>query len=189
MATGTIQRVRSVITGVAGTPRYSNLYFQGPSDPDEDYVSAVHTMWTAAAGRILTGLTVTVQGAITVIDSSTGNVTAVGGFSDQTVTTSGGGGELPAATCGLARFRTGVYVAGREIRGRMFLPYPNLGDMVAAKPDSSYIATWNGAFDAMNMTGAANGAWCVYSPKNHRNELVANHDVWNNYAVLRSQRD
>jgi hypothetical protein len=189
MATGTVQRVRSIVTGVAGTPRYSNLYFQGPSAPDEDYVHAVNSMWTVVLGRILTGLTITVEGAITVINSSTGDIVDVGGFTNHTLTTSGGGGELPPATCGLAQFHTGKYVAGRELRGRMYLPYPNAGDMTNGAPDASYISAWSSAFDTMNMTGQANGAWCIYSPKNHLNELVSSHSIWNKYAVLRSQRD
>lgn len=189
MATGPIQRVRSIITGVAGSPRYSNLYFQGPDSPDEDLVDAVESMWDAAKARIDDSLTITILGAVTVLDSATGDVIAVGGFSDRTVTSTGTGGALPFATCGLARFRTGEYVGGREIRGRMYLPYPPMADMSGGKPTSSYIDDWQGAFETMNSLDEANGAWCVWSRKHGQNALVKNFDVWNNFAVLRSQRD
>lgn len=189
MATGPIQRVRSVLTGVGGAPRYSNLYFQGPDIPDSDYQDAVVAMWNAVLLRVYHGITITVEGTVTVLDSATGNVLAVGGFANQTLTTTGSGDALPLATCGLARFHTGVFLGSREVRGRMFLPYPPAGDSAAAMPDSSYIADWNGAFVTMNAEENANGAWCVWSRKNGQNELVSEHDIWDNWAVLRSQRD
>lgn len=184
----TLTRIRSVLTGVPGAPRYSNLYFNGGVGSESDYHDAVVALWTAAGGRVQGGATVTIEGLWAHIDAASGAITGTGNVGDDTLVTSGAGGELPLATCGLAQFHTGVYVGGREVRGRMFLPWPDNNSNAGGIPSSTYKDDWTNAFTILDDISHANGAFCVWSRKNGVAPLVTSTTVWNEYAVLRSQR-
>jgi len=124
----TIARVRTVLTGVAGTPWYSNLYFvdEGGTPIATTAVGWVNDMWTAAAGAISDNVDWLVQGEVAQIDEATGLLTGITTVADE----SGGGtatdDELPFQTQALTRWLTDDFVHGRRLRGRLF--WPGMGE-------------------------------------------------------------
>ena len=141
MPTGTIGRVRTVFTGVAGTPGYSNLYFDASTTTAAAYQPFVADFWDSIKGKISADCKMTIQGEVAVLDASDGSIVGFGAGSDIVVQGTSGDGRLPLVSSGLVQWRTGVYEGGREIRGRTFIPYPTVADLDGAGvPNSSYIS-------------------------------------------------
>src|SRR3982750_3658664 len=57
-----IQRVRTIFPGVAGSPWYSNLYFTGETQTLADAATAAtRAFWDSVKGYISTGISIQVQ--------------------------------------------------------------------------------------------------------------------------------
>lgn len=189
MPTTTIARVRTVFTGVAGTPAYSNFYFDDDGTAAGVYQSAVLDFWNALNGAFAPGVTWTMVNPIPIIESTTGQVVSVVTGDGGTGTESSSHEPLPFATSGLLQLHSGVFVAGREVRGRCFIPYPHEQDQTTGKPGSDYINAVQDAADTLLGSSGSNGAWAIWSRANARFELVTSTAVWSNWAVMRSRRD
>jgi hypothetical protein len=133
-----ISRVRTVFTGVGGSPYYSNLYFRGA---DASPVAAVNSMWASRVGNLRTGMTITTESEVAVIDEATGNITSYLSGSGGAAVGSSPGPYLPPATQLLLRLATAGLVNNRRVKGRVFVPGLDEG-----------MSTNNGTVDA---TGAA----------------------------------
>lgn len=119
-----MQRVRTVWTGVAGAPYYTNLYFNDTTGASgaQDAVTAVDTFWTAISGNIEQNCDYVIEPFVAVIGSTEGAL-----VDGHTTTGETGGGTyvgemLPRQVQGLVRWDTGVIVGGRYLRGRTFIP-------------------------------------------------------------------
>jgi hypothetical protein len=93
------------------------------------------------------------------------------------------------ATQGLIRWRTGVFIAGRELRGRTFIPGATESRSANGRPDSTYITTAETAAQDLLDNAALGAALVVYSVTHRQVELVQSRSVWGQWAVLRSRRD
>ena len=189
MPTTTIARVRTVFTGLAGTPGMSNFYFDADTSSAASYQPFVADFWDNISFMYKTGLVVTTLGQVDVIDPTTGQIVGYGTGSDIVTGGSDGGDELPPATNGLIRIHTGVFHSGRELQGKCFVPYPTENANTAGVPLSTYRSTITDACTTLNDISHANGAWCVWSRTNGLFELVSTVSVWQQWAVLRSRRD
>jgi hypothetical protein len=124
---------------------------------------------------------------VATVDSTTGDITALTAVTSQTGTGGSVGDALPYATQGLVRLRTGFFVGGKEIRGRIFIPGLTETDSDIGVPSSFVVGAWNTAVAA--LIADANSVLLVYSRKHAAGEAVVSGSAWNKWAVLRSRRD
>lgn len=178
-----------VITGLSGGPYYSSFTFQGETQGVADAaIAAVEDFWVAGRNYIKSGSLISCDGVSTIINSSTGQPT---GLLQSTAWSTSGldtGQPLPPATQGLVRWRTGVFVGGREIRGRTFLPGVTETYSTTGQPDSAYTSAW--ATAAAALVADAGCELAVWSRAHQQVATVTASNVWtSNFAVLRSRRD
>jgi len=137
-------RVRTVFSGVQGSPWLSTFYFDDSGGTAQQAATAAGDFWNAVDVQILGAVTWTTQADVSTFDPITGIL------SDVTITTPatgiGGGGvePLPFANQGLVRWRTGAFLHGRELRGRTFIP----GVVEAANSNGQPLASWVTAVNA-----------------------------------------
>jgi hypothetical protein len=189
MPTTTVARVRSVFTGVAGSPAYVNTYFDADSTSAGAYQAAMLIFWGDLQNAIRADANVEMLNPIPIVSSLTGQVVDVAVGDGGTVDFADSADPLPTANQLLVQLHTGVFVGGREIRGRMFIPYMTEAANTGGKTTSAAKNAVTDALDDMNDISHANGAFVVYSPTHHRFEYVSGYTVWDQWAVMRSRRD
>jgi hypothetical protein len=189
MAVSTVARIRTLFTGVAGSPAYSNLFFDASTVDAGTYQTAVLEAWDSNSSVFQSALTITMVNPIPIINVATGQVVdvAVGDGGDTQGTDSND--ALPPTNCALVRMHTGIFVAGREIRGRCFVPYFTEANSTGGKPTSAFVAGWNTVFNNLQGTSGANGAMVVYSRAHARAEYITSFDTWTQWGSVRSRRD
>ena len=179
-------RTTTLITGTAGGPYYSTFHFEGTLQAEADAAAiAARTFWDGIKTQISTGAAVDVLDEVEVVDVPTGQVTQVYISPTASVAPSGGGDYLPRANQGLIRWLTGIYVAGRQLRGRTFIPGATELMSTNGTPDTSYKTPLQTAANALVGTSD----FGVYSPTHGQFILGATASVWDKWAVLRSRRD
>lgn len=137
-----IYRVRTVFTGVAGTPWYSNLYFAGLAEGGTDTnVVAVHDaaadFWGSLASAIIDPVDWVVQGDVARINPTTGEVTS---FDSVPAVTNGGNATaeaLPFATQGLIALNTAGVRRSRRVVGHIYVPGMTEANNVAGQPSAA----------------------------------------------------
>lgn len=187
-----IARVRTVFTGVAGSPYWSNLYFDVvPDQAQAEIVSdLVVGLWDDLDTDFLSALTATVQSEVASIDEATGNLLEVFPVTGGAVVGLGGTEGLPAATQGLVRFLTDEIAGGRRIRGRCFLPSQLEANSALGVPSSAWRSAKDVRFNELiGEAEQAGSPLCVWSRKNGISANVTTASTWNQWAVLRSRRD
>jgi hypothetical protein len=182
-------RIDVVWTGLAGSPYFSSFFFdtavdvvsiQACADAVHDFLSDIETL-------VSDELTWTTDGLCTNFNPATGDPTSVTGYTPSTGTGNDTNNVLPTQTQGLAQLHTGAYPAGREIRGRLFIPGPTENQSSAfGLPEGGYIGGIAGeANDLVNH----DVGWSVWSRTNGALYEITNVTVWDKWAVLRSRRD
>lgn len=133
------------------------------------------------------GITYTISPEVLVIDPATGTITAALSTvtSFDAVTGTAGGDVLPLATQGLVHVRTGTYLAGREVRGRINVPGPTELLSTAGAPTAGYTGGIQTAANAL-LAGVGFGVW---SRAHGQFVQASSVSVWPKWAVLRSRRD
>ena len=182
-------RIRTVFTGVAGTPWYSNLYYTGAGaalNPANAH-ALVAAFWNAYKPNVTSAVTYTVQGEIPIIDDVSGNITSTVTVAAVTAPCTGAGDSLPFATQGLVRLLTSSFINGRRVRGRLFLPAPLESLSTSAVPTGALITAVNTT--ATTMMGSPGQQLNVWSRKNGVAVAVTSVSMWNQWAVMRSRRD
>nr|CRY96823.1 hypothetical protein [uncultured prokaryote] len=178
-------RITTVFSGLTGAPYYNQLVaVDNGTSTAQVYVDLVETFWTDCSNFISNAVSWAINADVDVFDDTTGAQTGI-------ESTTGGAGAglsadepLPFATQGLLRLRTGTFVSGREIRGRIFIPGMTEVGNDSGKPTSGMIASLNGAGDTLESNG-----FYVYSPTRNTSAEIVSTSLWNQYAVLRSRRD
>lgn len=198
-----VARVRTIFTGVPGTPWYSNLYFldDGGSPIASDAVEWVDAFWSAIAPFMLSTISFAIEPLVPTYDETTGALTRQTG-------TSGGGGTgtdsttaLPWATQGLIRLRTAGLVNNRAVHGRIFVPGAPENQSENGVPVVGYrnglLAAVAGLIDDSVNTLAVwarpfagdSGATPPKPARPGSQYSVLTADVWDKWAVMRSRRD
>jgi len=182
-------RVRTIFTGVAGTPWYSNLYFMGAGVAINvaNCHAQVAAFWNAYKPNVTTAVSYTVEGDVPTIDDATGNITGVTSVTPVTAACTGVGDSLPYQTQGLIRLYTNTFISGRRLRGRVFLVAPLESLSTTALPTAAYVSSMNAA--ATTMKGAPGAQLAVYSRTHHTSAAVQTVSTWSQWAVQRSRRD
>lgn len=182
-------RVRSLFTGVAGSPFYSNLFFAGTlSTEAQDAVDGVRAMWARYEIIFRTPMQISVEEFVPSIDPATGNVT--GGFvtdPDEPLQCTNTGEALPPATQAVANLLTNTYIGGRRLRGKCFLPGWTVGSNTATGLMESDARQY--VQDGFNDLIASGPDLLVWSRKNGQTAPVAAVTVPSQWGILRSRRD
>lgn len=181
-------RVRTSITGGSGGPWLSTFYFNVIGGlTAQNAVAATGTFWNGVKGLVAAGIVMATEADVASMDAGTGEVTGITATTPSSVTGTGTGTTAPTAAQGLIRWRTGYYVAGREIRGRTFIPGLCVAAVAGGAPTTSYLNSANAA--AAALVADANSELMIWSKKNGEVAPVLLGSTWSSFAVLRSRRD
>lgn len=183
-------RVTTQWGGLQGSPYYTILHYLGDT---EDQAEAAHAatvaVWTAIGSYRSSTMTCRVAGEVEQVDPATGAIEAT--YAVTPVDVGGGApGELqPTVIQGLVQLRTGTYLAGREVRGRVFLPGSRDTSDLNGRPTTAYISGIQTAFNALRTDTTGLGIPLqVWSPTRGVSASVSACTVWGEWAVLRSRR-
>lgn len=183
-----LYRVRANISGQSGGTEVNTTYWDATSPQTaQDAADAARVFWDGVKSLMHTSYTVTIDPLVYTIDPATGSPTAVTGVTDTPVVGTNSGATAPPSSQGLLRLHTGVFPAGREIVGRVFVPGVIGADVTAGAPSSGYQTVLNAA--AASAIAWTNSTWMVYSRENHTAAVVTSAKAWSKFAVLRSRRD
>lgn len=182
-------RVRSVLTGVAGSPAYLNHYFVGDDDAAEAQtaVTDVLAFWAALDGLMDNAVTITVEGEVPHLSASTGDIDGIFSVTGGTQQGDSAGLSLPTASQGLIQYATGLWTSGRRLTGRSFIPYLTADNLDAdGTPGASTIAALITAGEILRDSDAG---FVVWSRTHGVASAVLDVTSPNYFAVLRSRRD
>ena len=184
-----LRRIDTVWTGLAGTPGLTSLWFKHQAGSAVPAATAVDTFWKANTGRMCIGLTGQVQDDQRIYESTTGQVVAMEqGGAPAPISASASGEPLPLFTQGLLRLKTGVFIEGRRLQGRIFIPAPPETENTFNKPTTVYTGVFNSAAATLKTSSVTFGAWEVYSRVHKVEGEVSSALMWGQWAVLRSRR-
>jgi len=183
-------RVRTVFTGVPGTPWYSNLYFDDVAGSPDPHIDLVRDFWTAFQAVMKSNTTATIEGDCAQIEDSTGAVVGIRSGTALTVVGASASAPLPPANqCVLHEF-TSLFVGGRQLRGKTFVPgiIATQSDALGA-PLAGLKTIALGAGNALITASNPIGNWKVWSKKNGVSSDVTAVSTPSKFGVLRSRRD
>lgn len=188
MAISEMLRVRSIITGVAGSPYYLNSYWDSTVITGQEAAELWTNLLAPATTSLPEGWVYTVEPEVAEINPSTGQQQ---GF--QTVDVDGLTGvnqstPQPHAVQVLFRWRTNDYRNGRRVRGHTNYPVTFVDEV---NDNGGLVSTVETSFQGRLNTflSEAAGAFRVWSRAAGEHFEVIGSDVWNEFAVLRSRRD
>lgn len=188
-------RVRTVFSGVPGTPWYSNLYFDaGGSGTVASIVDAVGVFWAAIDGNMSTSITWEVEGEVPTINPEGGQIEE---WTNTTSETGTGGTDpglaLPWQTQALLRFSTNGLRAGRQVKGRAFIPGLSESDndagLVAAGSATMIQNAWNALTAATTESQQVVWARPTVGLGLGQQHLVTGASVRSAWAYLSTRRD
>lgn len=188
MATTDMYRLVTTVTGVAGSPYYMVGYFEAEPGQENNIITAWHLFCVPASSALPVGATATTSGLIDVVNPVSGDTVGVQQTTDYTTGGTYAGETVPRASQVLVRWRTGVYVGGREIRGRTNIPLVEIG---AIGPngglDGAFLSVFNER--AEDLVNDPASSFVIWSKKNGRHEPVVLGSTWSQFSVLTSRRD
>lgn len=182
-----IWRVRTTGSGLTGAPYLSTMYFDASSAQTAQHAAdAVHNFWEGCKTQISSAVTMTPQADVYEIDSVTGHPTGVTGVTVTPTVGTAAGTQAPLASQGRIDWHTGVFINGREQRGRTFIPGVVTAASNGGVPSAAYLTGLATGIAALFGTAGAN--LVIYSRHNHLSTYVTLGKQWSNFAVLRSRR-
>ena len=180
-------RVRTVFVGVQGAPWLSTMFFASETFLAADAVSAVGQFWSSVQAFQNNEVNWATEADVETVDAATGQVTAVESTTPETGTGTVATELMSIASQGLVRWRSGFYIAGREVRGRTFIP----GLTTSAVDDGNMAASTRSGIQAAAdaLIADANSSLVVWSRAHGQQPNADSASVWGSFAVLRSRRD
>lgn len=181
-----LYRVRTAITGGPGGAELSTMFFDASTGTAQDAANAARAYWNDIKALINSSYLMTVEALVYTIDSTTGKATGVTGTTTVPVGGNNFSQPLPPANQGLSIWHTGVFVAGREIQGKTFVPGPGEDGNDSGVPNGTYSTALNTGSN--NLTSAGPITFGIYSRKHHLFAQATSGHAWNQWAILRSRR-
>lgn len=180
-------RVRTVLSGTAGGPYLSTMYFQETATLTnaQNCNTAVGNFWGAVDNQLPNILNWSTQGTVEEI-SNLGVLTNSFGVTPVTGVGSLTGSLAPSVLQAVLQCRTGSYINGRENRGRIFIPGLLTSNDSSGNPSTTFKNAINTA--AAALIADANTTWCIWSRKNGVNSAIISAVTWSTWGVLRSRR-
>lgn len=184
-------RTETEWTGVPGAPYYTVMHFEGAGATQAGAAAgATRALWDAIKASIRNDMTARVLPEVSEVNVATGEVEATYINTLPPVVMTGSGARQPLVVQGLVRLRTGAYVGGREIRGKVFLPGTTDANDTDGVPSTAYQTAMNTAFqNLVSSSLAATVPLLVWSPTKGQAAQVTQVSTWAQWAILRSRRD
>ena len=185
-----LRRVRTVATGVAGTPWYSNFHFTWVSGTEQDHLDLISNWWSAIVAQLDNTVTWNTEDDMALIDDATGNITGVETGTGSAVVGAETANALPPANQGLVHWFTSSFVGGRQLRGRTFIPgmcVDQTTSVGALQPATR--TDFAAAADDLIANSSTPGPFRVLSRTNGTSAVVDTASVPSFVAVMRSRRD
>jgi hypothetical protein len=162
-------------------------------------IARVRAGFNAAASVIATGTTFTPTLLVDEVDEVTGAiVNQVAAAAPAAVSGALAATNLPLQTMGLLQFQTATFIAGRRLRGRLYIPGLTVNSVGAgSNPTAATItalAAFNTALGATVVTATNQRVWHRPkrvgggAPSGGLSAVVATRSVSPSYAVMRSRR-
>jgi hypothetical protein len=181
----TMFRVRTAIAGSSGGPQLSTHYFDTAVGTAQDAADAVHGLWQDLRTYINSGFTMTVEPLVYTVNEASGLATGITTVSGASSTGSDGSDSMSHFTQGLISWHTGVFLSGRELIGRTFIPAPCESQSVNGAPSTNYQSNVLAA--GVNILSATSNL-VVYSKVHHTKSPVTNYGTPSEWSVLKSRR-
>lgn len=187
---GSLRRVRSVATGVPGTPWYTNMYFTYVTTTAQAHVDLVRDFWTALAASLDNSVTWTIEGDCAVVDDITGQITGIDSVIARTVVGGSSTSALPPAVNAILNTFTGTFVGGRQLRGKIWLPgwVNSVSDSLGA-PTTSLKTLLITQGQNLITNSSSPGPLRVWSKKNGTSAVVNSVGTPSKFGSMRSRRD
>lgn len=179
-------KVKTLFTGTQGGAGISTMYFDGTAGTAAQANAAVGAFWTFVATSFHSSQAWTTDSGVESIDVSTGQILSLTGVTPVSGTGGSAADPLPWETQGLVQWRTGDFVAGRELRGRTFLPAMLETGNTGGLPTAGIIANSNSA--AATLIASASADLVIYSLTHHVFAPVVTGVMWSQWAGLKSRR-
>lgn len=186
----TVRRVRTVMTGVAGTPWYTNMHFTYVGGTTQAAIDAVRDFWTTLAPSIDNGVSAQVEGDCALIDDTTGHITGIDSATARIVPGTSVANALPPATQGLINVFTSSFIGGRQLRGKVFIPglVTTVSDS-AGGPTAALKTAMLGVGNTLVSASSAPGPWRVLSKRYLTSAVVTSVSTPSKFGSMRSRRD
>ena len=181
-----LYRVRTAITAFQGGAELNTLYFNAAVGTEQQAATAVHDFWDSIKAMSHSLTRFQVEPIVYTIDSATGLATSTAGVSTAQVSATDNGDPMPGMVNGVVRFHTGLFIAGRELTGKMWIPQPTEARNTSGAPDSTYTSTIDAALPALE--GSATHQLVIWSRKHFQFFDVSSGSVWQQWGSLRSRR-
>ncbi len=183
-------RVRTVVTGVPGSPYYSNFYFGGTTSGEAAAaLAATKGFWNSLTSTLRSGSQSTVQGDVVQIDPITGSILTLYSLTNGIYNNTNSNPLLPPTSQAVIRLRSNTFLGGREVRGRWFVGALCSDANTAGVLSGPVTTALNSANTALLSASAGAGQLVVWSRKNQSVAFVTGLQVWNQFGSLRSRRD
>jgi hypothetical protein len=185
-----VLRTTTVWTTAQGSPYFTTLHYGGLAQADADAaLDATADLWEAIDTEMFAGIQWSVENDVPSIDPVTGDTIGMFTGTGRTGFGQGAGEVLPWATQGLFRWRTGVYLGGREIRGRSFIPGLRETSNTEGSPTPSMVTGLNTVLSTWLGGLPAGRKLTVWSRARGEAVDVNSGTMWSEWATLRSRRD
>lgn len=200
MSAATLFRTRAVLNagGVNSliTHYWADGSVVGGAALATEALARVRAFFQAIAAEIRTGCVLTQDPVVTQLSFATGKPSAVfTGTLPAAVTFSAADAFLPQATMALVRFNTGIFINGRKVVGRSFIPgLTELANATGVGPVGSTITALGNANAALGATVLSNIDQVVWHRPNKVTgapgtaEVVTSRSVSSTWAVQRNRR-
>lgn len=180
-------RVRTQFQGSQGGILLSTQYFNIIGGlTAANAVADLHAFWNTIKSNICNDLTIQIEPEVAEINVATGDLEGLVPVSSTQLTGGEPSDPEPWMTQGLLQLRTGTFIGGREIRGRIFIPGATFQQSSGGVPTSTYKTLVEGA--AATLLSSADSELMVWSKKNGDSAPVISATMWSQWAVLRSRR-
>lgn len=181
-----LYKVRTLWTGGNGGNLVSTMFFEESGGTAAQANAAVGAFWNALKSSIVDDLTFATDSSVYLIDEATGQPTGLNAVTPVTAACTQSGDPLPFMSQAVCQWRTGVFIAGREIRGRTFIPGMSETNSTNGRPVAGLVTAVNAA--AAALIADANSIFGVYSLQNFNFQEAVLGSCWSEFGVLRSRR-
>ena len=181
-------RVRVQFTGPAGAPWLATHFFGQLGGTTQQAATAAGNFWGAVDAQMDSAVSWSTLPEVMIVNETSGEIESVTATTPVTGTGAVSAVMLPRASQGLVRWSTGIFIGGRQIRGRTFIPGLTVNTTVT---DGVLNFTTVSVIDAAAaaLIADANSDLRIYSPANGTSASVIAGSTWAEYAQLRSRRD
>lgn len=195
-----LYRARVTLTNGTVSALMTTYWTTSAPTPDNatatEALARVRAMLNSAAAQIASGTTTFFDTNVQIIDDATGTlINQATGASPAAVTYTAAGDVMPGQTQGLARLVSPVFVGGRQVKGRLFLPFTTESlNASSGTPTSAYATAWNTALGLLSTTIVTPISQAIWHrpkgkpPTGGQAVPIASRSTAFTWAVLKSRR-